>query len=187
MKKFLKSYKKGQAALEFLTTYGWAFLVILVAIGGLSYFGVFDIGRILPDGCKLDTNLECGDIYVLSAPAGGGVGRFQVELKNNRDRTIYIHSLSIIERGLQSAAVQGTPCFHEINAPPGTAFPINPDRYEPFDFNDLDDGSGASSDCGIDTNVDEKKTYEIEVVYTVQGSTIPLSANGELTTTVQGS
>jgi len=40
---------KGQAALEFLTTYGWAFLVILVAIGGLSYFGVFDFSKYSPD------------------------------------------------------------------------------------------------------------------------------------------
>jgi len=34
--------KKGQAALEFLTTYGWAFLVILIMIGALSYFGVLN-------------------------------------------------------------------------------------------------------------------------------------------------
>ena len=33
-------YKKSQAAMEFLMTYGWAILVVLVAIGALAYFGV---------------------------------------------------------------------------------------------------------------------------------------------------
>lgn len=33
--------KKGQAAMEFLMTYGWAILTGLIAIGVLAYFGVF--------------------------------------------------------------------------------------------------------------------------------------------------
>lgn len=32
--------RKGQAAIEFLMTYGWAILVVLAAIGALFYFGV---------------------------------------------------------------------------------------------------------------------------------------------------
>ena len=34
-------HKKSQAALEFLTTYAWAFLVIIIMIGALAYFGVW--------------------------------------------------------------------------------------------------------------------------------------------------
>jgi len=34
--------KKGQGALEFLTTYGWAFLVVLVLVGAMSQLGIFD-------------------------------------------------------------------------------------------------------------------------------------------------
>jgi len=34
--------KKGQGALEFLTTYGWAFLVVLVLVGSMSQLGIFD-------------------------------------------------------------------------------------------------------------------------------------------------
>ena len=33
--------KKGQA-MEFFMTYGWAILVVLVAVGALAYFGVLD-------------------------------------------------------------------------------------------------------------------------------------------------
>ncbi|MCF7865934.1 hypothetical protein K9L67_02665 [Candidatus Woesearchaeota archaeon] len=34
--------KKGQAAMEFLMTYGWAILVVLLAIGALAYFGLLN-------------------------------------------------------------------------------------------------------------------------------------------------
>ena len=51
--------KRGQAALEFLTTYGWAFLVILVMIGALAYFGVLDPTRFLPQRCQFGAELHC--------------------------------------------------------------------------------------------------------------------------------
>ena len=34
--------KKGQETIEFLMTYGWALLVVLLAIAALAYFGVFE-------------------------------------------------------------------------------------------------------------------------------------------------
>ncbi len=37
--------KKGQAAMEFLMTYGWAILAAVIAIGVLGYFGVFTPGK----------------------------------------------------------------------------------------------------------------------------------------------
>ena len=49
--------KKGQAALEFLTTYGWAFLVVLVMIGALSSFGVF--GNVGVDKCVSEQGFTC--------------------------------------------------------------------------------------------------------------------------------
>lgn len=181
MKK-LNSNKKGQAALEFLTTYGWAFLVILVAIGGLSYFGVFDIGRILPDGCKLDTNLECGDIYVLSV-APGGDARFQAEFRNNRDKVITVTDMRIIEKGLTGVADNTgiIECADTIAG--GVAIP--PGSFGAVDFTTLNDGGATTAGCGIESNLGEKKTFLIEIDYTVQGSSIVLTSNGEVTTTVQ--
>ena len=49
--------KKGQAALEFLMTYGWAILVVLIVIGALAYFGVLDPKRFLPEKCELGPGL----------------------------------------------------------------------------------------------------------------------------------
>jgi hypothetical protein len=55
--------KRGQAALEFLMTYGWAILVVLVAIGALAYFGVLRPERLLPEKCVIATGsgLYCDD------------------------------------------------------------------------------------------------------------------------------
>ena len=52
---------KSQAALEFLTTYGWAILVVLVGIGALSYFGALNSGNFLPGKCSLQAGLGCLD------------------------------------------------------------------------------------------------------------------------------
>ncbi len=53
--------KKSQAALEFIMTYGWAILVVLVAIGALAYFGVLDPGKFLPSKCTMSAGLACTD------------------------------------------------------------------------------------------------------------------------------
>lgn len=51
--------KKGQAAMEFLMTYGWAILAAVIAIGALAYFGVFSPGKSLPSVCTINTPLGC--------------------------------------------------------------------------------------------------------------------------------
>ena len=56
--------RKAQAALEFLTTYGWALLVILVMIGALVYFGLLDPSRALPARCDVPAGFYCKDFLV---------------------------------------------------------------------------------------------------------------------------
>ena len=53
--------RKSQAALEFIMTYGWAILVVLVAIGALAYFGVLSPDRFLPSKCTLQSGIACLD------------------------------------------------------------------------------------------------------------------------------
>jgi hypothetical protein len=53
--------RKGQAALEFIMTYGWAILVVLVAIGALAYFGVLSPDKFLPAKCTLQAGIACTD------------------------------------------------------------------------------------------------------------------------------
>ncbi|MBI1936050.1 hypothetical protein HYS31_06435 [Candidatus Woesearchaeota archaeon] len=53
--------KKSQAALEFIMTYGWAILVVLVAIGALAYFGVLSPDKFLPSKCFFPSGIACLD------------------------------------------------------------------------------------------------------------------------------
>ncbi|MBI2130244.1 hypothetical protein HYU10_00575 [Candidatus Woesearchaeota archaeon] len=61
MVKFAKLSRKSQAALEFLMTYGWAILVVLVAVGALAYFGVLSPDKFLPTKCTLQPGIGCID------------------------------------------------------------------------------------------------------------------------------
>lgn len=54
-----KRSKSGQAALEFLMTYGWAILVVLAAIAALAYFGVLSPSEFLPEKCLFETGFTC--------------------------------------------------------------------------------------------------------------------------------
>jgi len=56
--------KRGQAAMEFLMTYGWALLVVLVAIGALAFFGVLNPSKFLPQACALGPGLACEDFKI---------------------------------------------------------------------------------------------------------------------------
>ena len=62
--------KKSQVALEFLTTYGWAFLVVLVMIGALAYFGVLDPSNFLPEKCIFGAGIGCIEYAGFAGPTG---------------------------------------------------------------------------------------------------------------------
>jgi|SRR3990167_9969356 len=74
------SNKKGQAAMEFLMTYGWAILVVLIALGALFYLGVFNpkttnTGSVPAPFSYIDhkvTALADGDTIVLGANSISG-------------------------------------------------------------------------------------------------------------------
>ena len=57
----IQKNRKSQAAMEFLMTYGWAILVVLVAVGALAYFGVLSPDKFLPARCTLQAGLACID------------------------------------------------------------------------------------------------------------------------------
>ena len=52
--------KKSQSAMEYLMTYGWAILIILIAVGALFYLGVFSPST--PSTCTATAPITCADI-----------------------------------------------------------------------------------------------------------------------------
>jgi len=79
--------KKGQGALEFLMTYGWAFLVILIMIGALAYFGVLSPTKFLPDRCSFGSEITCKDYFINET---AGVADVKLRLVNNIGATVNV-------------------------------------------------------------------------------------------------
>jgi len=76
--------RKAQAAMEFLLTYGWAILVVLVVLGALAYFGVLKPQNLLPDRCGAPSGVVCQDYQLSKA------GAVVVNLQNGLGRTIHL-------------------------------------------------------------------------------------------------
>jgi len=73
-----KVNRKGQAAMEFIMTYGWAIIAILAAVSALAYFGVLNPSKYVPDKCIFKTGLSCTD-YVLQDNGGNLQLRFTIQ------------------------------------------------------------------------------------------------------------
>ncbi len=82
--------KKAQAAMEFLMTYGWAILVVLVVIGALAYFGVLNPQNLLPEKCTLPMGLYCKDHRI-----DGANDKISFRLENGMGSGIMIRSINI--------------------------------------------------------------------------------------------
>lgn len=168
----MKFFNKGQAALEFLTTYGWAFLVILVMVGGLSYFGVFDFKAKLPDSCTFSgTNIEC-----ISWQINNGTTQDQVQMriKNIGEKDMYVVGVDLLERAMSNDGKQF--CHFTI---PETK--ILPRQESDLLFGRA--GTDIGSSCGIYAG--EKGTYDLVLRYTSNaGGAIQSTTTGAITTTV---
>ncbi|MDD5192464.1 MAG: hypothetical protein PHH54_01450 [Candidatus Nanoarchaeia archaeon] len=80
--------KKGQAAMEFLMTYGWAILAAVIAIGVLAYFGVFSPGKYISNSCVINNPLGC-DEYGLR------VGAIDLVIRNGGGESITISDINV--------------------------------------------------------------------------------------------
>jgi hypothetical protein len=90
--------KRGQTAIEFLMTYGWAILVVMIAIASLTYFGVLNPSRSLPERCLFGNNINCQDSLI---SISGGNGALNVSILNGLGMTLY--DLSAVPDGFVGA------------------------------------------------------------------------------------
>lgn len=66
--------RNGQAALEFLSTYGFAFLALFVVLGVISYTGIFNISSLRNNECRLPPGLVCRDFAFSQVNPNGNAG-----------------------------------------------------------------------------------------------------------------
>jgi len=161
-----KIFKKSQAALEFLTTYGWAFLVILIMISTLAYFGILSPSRILPNRCNIGSEFQCLDSQITSTT-------FKMRLKNNVGEPIDVSAINF-----QSESVTPFSCTNPV--PPAPPAGLN--VWKSGDVKDLlwTGCSGGGVVQGEKIKVGLTVTYNT----VTSGATYSKPVNGEVYTSV---
>ncbi len=150
--------KKSQAALEFLMTYGWAFLVILVMIGALAYFGVLNPKKLLPEKCTVPAGFTCDEYQITTT----GV---KIILTNNQGGAI----------NANSAVLSGDYTFNgTADVAPTTLIGVGNKINISQDF-DTTKPPVKGDKIGISFNLD----------WTAAGKTLNQTATGDVFATVQ--
>lgn len=124
--------KRAQAAIELLTTYGWAIIGVLIVIGALSYFDVFDAKRFVSERCDTGSQIQCTGAYLNTG------GNFELELKNNYLVPIDIEKVQVTSGSVIDASQFKT--LHKIAGYPNTYTTIGPGnntrfRIENYNYN----------------------------------------------------
>jgi hypothetical protein len=82
---------KGQTAIEYLMTYGWAILIILIVAGVLAYYGIF-----APSGFLGPTARGFGQLQVLNPwSLSAATGILTLNVENRVGGTINITTLNM--------------------------------------------------------------------------------------------
>lgn len=92
--------KKAQAAMEFLLTYGWAILVVVVVLVTLVQSGAINTDFLLPDECVLSAEITCVDYSIEGS-------QITVTLRNNFAQGITIDRIEVKNR-------KGGSCFSPV-------------------------------------------------------------------------
>ncbi|QLJ52404.1 MAG: hypothetical protein Sv326_0229 [Candidatus Fermentimicrarchaeum limneticum] len=75
--------KRAQTAVEFLTTYAWVISGIILLVGALYYFGIFDILVPTLNQCISEPNMPCSSYKFEKFSNGTGESmRLAVRLSN---------------------------------------------------------------------------------------------------------
>jgi len=70
--------KRGQAATEFLTTYGWMILILIIVVAALGAFNIFKPN--LPNKCDSAEPIFCSDVKLSSISGPPSYGDLRIVL-----------------------------------------------------------------------------------------------------------
>ncbi len=98
--------KRAQAAMEFLMTYGWAIMIVLMGIGALTYTGVLNPDILVRDQCTLLSSFSCNDFSITQSS-------IQLSLSNNIGKTVNITGIvANMSDGSSTCRTSGTTLFN---------------------------------------------------------------------------
>ncbi|MCS7134612.1 MAG: hypothetical protein NZ889_02020 [Candidatus Pacearchaeota archaeon] len=140
--------KKGQAAMEFLMTYGWAILIAIIAIAALIAFGVLNVGRTAANVCTLGPPLEAKGCYL--DYINSTTTKLQVAVHNGGDGAVTIERVSLIGK----IGKEQVSCTKEIN--PDVTIQEGEEKPVVVTFTT----TGTSPDCTGGDHIGEGKRFK---------------------------
>ncbi|MBT3866089.1 hypothetical protein HOF78_03235 [Candidatus Woesearchaeota archaeon] len=147
-------------------TYGWALLVVLVAIGALAFFGVLNPGQFLPSSCTITPGIACTDFKVTAETEAG-----------TADGTIIVNLQNGMGEGLTGVLVKwGAECYSDpvVDFPDGASLQFT-----------LEDQSGIVGSPGCETGaVGSKIKADLTVTY-ISAAELTHNPVGQLVTQVE--
>ncbi len=96
---------KAQSSVEYLSTYAWAFVVLLVTISALSYFGVFNSDTYTVAKCESGNQISCIDTYLATNTSDDNTSVY-VMFRNNYPRKIIIENVTLIDKNFVAVTSQ---------------------------------------------------------------------------------
>lgn len=199
--------KKAQGALESLSTYAWAFLIIMVAVSGLVYFDVFSFQNFLSDGCILDGGLTCVGEFAVS---GNLLSVLTLRIKNDNQNMITILNATIAEKNVKGLIDIDKKCSLIVwNKFPNTDNKISIRSRQSKDVEFSVDFIGDyepkkvyidgieqtilipkedgfyPEECGIVSQIGQKRKFYVEITYKIEGTNIIKKSGGEVTTRIR--
>jgi hypothetical protein len=167
MKKEVYMKRRGQAAMEFLMTYGWAILAAIIAIGVLAVFGVFSPGQFIGSSAIVNAPFYANAWNVQDVDGGQSI--VELELQNNGGETATITAATLTS---VSSGSFTTDCSAAAIPPP---VPAGDPVVLTFNC-----GGAATSDL----TAGETFKANIAVSYTRGTGTVQLQSTGTITDTV---
>ena len=79
--------------MEFLMTYGWAILVVLIVIGVMMYSGFVDVSGLLPEKCTFPISVNCLDSSVKK-------DSIQLHLQNAAGKVMVVRNIKVTSEAL---------------------------------------------------------------------------------------
>ena len=150
--------KKAQSAMEYLMTYGWAILIILIAVGALFYLGVFSPST--PSTCTATAPITCVDLKAIDK--GGSI---------SDEITLNLGATAVSSAIVTSMTVNGI-----FNTSLGTpAIPVDECRLPEEPIISTTTPGSITLTCAnskLDLKKGDKYSGTATVTYKLEGSTI---------------
>ena len=173
---FFSSRSKSQAAMEFITTYGWALLILGVVLAGLAYLGVFNPSNFVKSSCSFDNGIGCPAFSFKNTSSGY---ELDIQFQNNLGDKITIQNLTI-----EDANGDGSCKSNSLELLSGSN-PVSLSSYGPQQEKDV---KIIFDNCPfLDDYVGSKQRYNLKLYYKKGKASMPTVTGGSLITVIEES